>query len=142
MVEPTKSTMYLRGIREDVVREAKALAAREGVTLTAFVERAMQRESRSAQPAPQRLSEIAGEMDWYEENKPALLKQYEDHYLAIVGTEVADYDADLEALIRRVDERFGGRSIYLPLCRRETRQSESRRNESSTVDVRSPRIAR
>jgi hypothetical protein len=126
------STMYLRGIREEVAREAKALAAREGITLTSLVERALERETRGARPAPARLSEIARDIEWYEQNKAALLDRLEGEYLAIVDQAVVDHDPDLEALAARVAERYGARSVYLPLCRRSRR----------VADARSPRLVR
>jgi hypothetical protein len=122
--------MYLRGIREDVVRQAKALAAREGITLSALVERLLKRATRTAAP-PSRLSEIARDIDWYEANKPALVDRYENEYLAIVDEQVVDHDADLEALAARVTDRYGPRSVFMPRC-----QSSPR-----VADVRSPRIA-
>ena len=125
------ATMYLRGVRQRVVREAKALAAREGITLTALVQRALEKETRSARPVSSRVAEIAGDIDWYEANKAALVDRFEGQCLAIIDREVVDHDHDAEALAARVAERFGSRSVYMPLCQRGPR----------TAVVRSPRIA-
>lgn len=127
-----KSVMYLRGMDQKTVREAKAKAAREGLTLAAFVERALRRETRASRPVPDRLTEIAQDMDWYERNKPALLQRHEGQYLAIVDRQVVDHDPDAEALATRIADRYGHRSVYMPLC-----QSVPR-----VVNVRSPRVAR
>jgi hypothetical protein len=81
--------------------------------------------------APRRLSEIALDMEWYERNKPELLERYEGQHLAIVDQRVADHDLDLEALAGRVIDRFGSRSVFMPLCQVEER----------VIDVRSPRKA-
>lgn len=126
------STVYLRGIREDIVRQAKALAAREGITLTALVERALERETRRAGPAPSRLSEIARDVEWYEAHKSSLLERYDGEYLAIVAEQVVDHDVDMEALAARVTERYGRQSVYMPRCQRSPH----------VVEVRSPRMAR
>lgn len=126
-----KTTMYLRGVRQEIAREAKALAAREGVTLAALVERALERETRRHTPGTGRLSEIAREMDWYEANEDELLERYRGRVLAIVGGEVVDHDQDAQALAARVAERYGARSVYMPRCERIPR----------TADVRSPEVA-
>jgi hypothetical protein len=131
MAAPEKSIMYLRGIRQDVVREAKAAAAREGLTLAAFVERAVARETRGGTRSP-RLSEIAREMAWYEANQRSLVKRHEGEFLAILDEQVVDHDADLEALAARVNERYLTRSVYMPHCLRSR----------AGVSLRSPRIAR
>lgn len=125
------TTMYLRGVDQALAREAKALAAREGITLTALVERALAHETQRAQQPRARLSEIAEEIDWYESNKSALLERHEGEHLAVVGQEVVDHDPDLEALAARVAERYGSRSVYMPRCERSPRAAQ----------VRSPRIA-
>jgi len=126
-----KKTMYLRGIAQEVVREAKAMAAREGITLTALVQRALERETQLGRSASGPLSEIAEDMAWYEANLASLLEQFEGEFLAIVEGEVEDHDADVEALAARVAARYGARSVYMPRCQRALRVAE----------VRSPRIA-
>jgi len=127
-----KQAVYLRGIEPGIVREAKAVAAREGITLAALVERALARETHSARPEPSRVSEIAQDIRWYEDNTASLLERFEGQYLAIVGQEVVDHDVDVEALASRVEAEYGSRSVYMPECRRTRR----------VVDVRSPSVAR
>lgn len=125
------TTMYLRGVRPALVRETKALAAREGVTLRAVVERALEREIHQVRGRSARLSEIGRDMEWYEANREALLERYEGRFIAIVDGDVVDDDADAEALAARISERYGTTSVFMPLCQREPR----------VVGVRSPRIA-
>jgi hypothetical protein len=129
VVKVAKGAMYLRGIEPHLIREAKALAAREGITLTALVERTLERETRTPRPAARRLSEIARDIAWYERERTNLLERYEGRHLAVVDQEVVDDDADLEALASRVAERYGMRSVFMPLCGSEER----------VIDVRSPR---
>lgn len=124
--------MYLRGIREEVAREAKAQAAREGLTLSAFVERALERQSRQPGHPTPRLSEIADDMAWFEANKVELLERYAGRVLAIVDGEVVDEDEDVDALARRVAARYDSRSVYMPRCEAETR----------VVEVPSPTVVR
>lgn len=132
VVYVAKNAVYLRGIEPRIIREAKAAAAREGITLSALVERALARETESVRPASSRVSEIAEDMRWYEKNAAALLERYEGEHLAIVDREVVDHDLDLEALASRVEKTYGPRSVYMPECRRTPR----------VVEIRSPRIAR
>jgi hypothetical protein len=113
-----------------VVRKAKAMAAQQGITLAAFVERALARETRASRPASARLSEIVRDIQWYEANRASLLERHEDEYLAIVERQVVDHDADLDALASRVTARYGARSVFMPRCERSPR----------VVAVRSPRI--
>lgn len=127
-----KNAVYLRGVEPGIIREAKAVAAREGITLAALVQRALVRETQSARPAPSRVSEIAEDMRWYEENAAALLERFEGEHLAIVDRKVVDHDLDLQALASRVEKTYGARSVYMPECRRTPRVAE----------IRSPRIAR
>lgn len=132
MIYVAKNAVYLRGIEPTIIREAKAAAAREGITLTALVERALTRETHSVPPVPSRRSEIAEDMKWYEENAASLVERFEGEYLAIVGQEVVDHDVVFDALASRVEEKHGYRSVYMPECRRTPRVAK----------VRSPRVAR
>ncbi len=126
------STIYLRGIREDIVRKAKALAAQEGITLKALVERSIEVETQKSRPAESRLSEIARDIDWFDANKAGLLAQYEGQYVAVLSEQIVDHDHDVEALAMRVTERYGWRTVYIPRCQRSPR----------VIDVRSPRVVR
>lgn len=127
-----KNAVYLRGIEPGVIREAKAAAAREGITLAALVERALMRETHSVRPGSSRVLEIAEDMRWYENNAAALSERFEGEHLAIVDQEVVDHDLDFAALASRVERKYGARSVFMPECRRTPRVAE----------VRSPRIAR
>ncbi|MEX2395226.1 MAG: hypothetical protein WD826_12190 [Actinomycetota bacterium] len=131
MVRVAKGTMYLRGVDQRLVREAKAFAAREGITLSALVERALERETSTDRPPSGRLSEIARDMAWYERELERLLERHAGRHLAIVDEEVVDEDTDLEALAARVSDRYGARSVFMPFCSSEPR----------VIDVRSPRRA-
>lgn len=103
-----KDVVHLRGIAPGIIREAKAAAAREGITLTALVERALARETRSARLAPSYVTEIADDIRWYEKNPAALVERFEGEHLAIVDQAV-DHDLDLKVLALR--ETYGARSV-------------------------------
>lgn len=108
-------TLYLRGMPRDLVREAKAVAARRGVTLTALVKEALAATigldvTRPKEP----LDEFERDWAWYEKNKAKLLKSHAGRYVAIVNRKVVDHDADFDALARRVFTRYGVRSICMP----------------------------
>ncbi len=58
------TTLYLRGLPQDLVRELKARAARQGLTLTALVTDAL---TRAVETAPQDdLKPLEADMAWYE----------------------------------------------------------------------------
>src|SRR2546422_14040 len=74
------TTLYLRALPEALVREAKATAARRGITLAALVSEALQRavgsevgrgQSTRGKVTVQGLTES---MRWFEENRERLLR--------------------------------------------------------------------
>lgn len=112
----TTKSVYLRGMPDDLIREAKALAAREGITLARLAELALRDAVERRPPGPQ-LQALEADMAWYEANKPKLLKRYAGRYLAIVGGRVVDDDIDFAALADRVADRFGKQPVFMPRCR-------------------------
>ncbi len=119
--------LYLRGLPEALVREAKAAAARRGITLTALVEEALQRlvavpadndaASEGAKRTPEAtaaLASLADSMRRFEENRRRLLRRYRGQYVAIDGRRVIDHDRDFDALARRVFARVGVRPVLMP----------------------------
>ncbi|MGH2829449.1 MAG: DUF5678 domain-containing protein [Actinomycetota bacterium] len=112
----TKKSLYLRGFPDDLIREAKAFAARESITLTRLVESAL-RSLVEGKPQSRQLQALEADMAWYETNKSKLLKKYADRYLAIVDSRVVDHDAEFAPLAGRVAERFGNRPVLMPRCR-------------------------
>lgn len=98
------------------MREAKAEAARRGVTLTALVAEALRqglgvRVPPAGTDVAERLRES---MRWFEANRARLLPRYRDRYVAIEGGRVIDHDADFDALARRVFARVGTRPVFMP----------------------------
>jgi hypothetical protein len=111
MVSKT-TTLYLRGMPVDVVREAKAAAARRGATLATVVTDALAGYLEGGSSAGG--DDLRASSAWYEQNKQRLLRKYEGQYIAIVDGGVVDHDPDFEALASRVFARFGSRSILMP----------------------------
>lgn len=117
------TTLYLRGMPEDLVREAKAAAARRGVTIAALVTDALKQvvgretsdegrpEDRRHAPADHRLAQS---MRWFEANRARLVRTYRDQYVAIDRSRVIDHDRDFDALARRVFARLGARPVFMP----------------------------
>lgn len=108
-------TLYLRGMPRDLVREAKAEAARRGITLTALVKEALASAigldlSQPAEPP----DDFKRDWAWYQKNKPKLLKRYANAYVAILDRKVVDHDSNFSVLARRVYGRYGVRSICMP----------------------------
>ncbi len=136
------ATLYLRGLPEAVVREAKAAAARRGITLAALVGEALQRlvalpadagvapegAQRTPEPPAARggasaaaLAGLSESVRWFEENRRRLLRRYRNQYVAIEGGRVIDHDRDFDALARRVFARVGVRPVFIPKVTAEER---------------------
>lgn len=110
------ATVYLRGIPEHLVREAKAAAARRGVTLAAFVSEALAQSVGVDAVDGEDAGNLRADMAWYQTQKRRLLLRYRGHYLAILDREVIDHDKDFGALAQRVFKRLGVRPIFMPKC--------------------------
>lgn len=124
------STLYLRGLPEGLVREAKALAARRGITLTAFVAQALERAVGGTGAQRPRTHDLSEDMAWFKKNRARLGAKYTDEYVAIVGQKVIDHDAEFGPLAQRVFGKLGRRPVFMPRCTREER----------VVQLRSPRV--
>lgn len=108
-------TLYLRGMPRDLVREAKAEAARRGITLTTLVKEALAQALGLEFPAAgEPADEFHRDLAWFEKNRAKLLKRYEGEYIAIIKRKVVDHDREFSALARRVYDRYGVRSICMP----------------------------
>lgn len=115
-------TLYLRGIPRKLVREAKAEAARRGMSLTAFARDALARAlglgttaaDTSAAREPEGIEAIRPDLDWFEANRKRLLRRYPGDYVAIINRKVVDHDPDFGALAQRVFAKYGMRSIAMP----------------------------
>jgi hypothetical protein len=137
-------TLYLRALPESLVREAKATAARRGITVAGLVAEALQKvvsprtgagdrraKAGRAQQAQAAAQGLAESMRWFEANRARLLRRYRDQYVAIDRNRVIDHDRDFDALARRVFTRLGARSVFIPKVTAEER----------VVRVPSPRLA-
>lgn len=135
--------IYLRGLPAQLVREAKAIAARRGITLASFVTEAIVRaieqagarvgvsepEASNATPTEE-ADELASEMRWFEHHRERLSRELAGEYVAIVEHAVIDHDADFDALARRVFARIGTRNVFMPLVG----------PKSAPLRLRSPRL--
>ncbi len=127
----SQSTLFLRNMPTDIVREAKATAARRGTTLARVVADAL---TKSRDVAPDALREelaLERAIRWYERNRPSLVRRFSGRYVAIEGGRIIDTDRDFEALAERVFRRGGARSVFMPRVEAAPR----------TVHLRSPRRA-
>lgn len=132
--------VYLRGIPAEIVREAKAQAARRGVTLASFVADTLARAiyepakvdgktDASSSPSGE---DLEAEVRWYEQNRDKLVRRYEGQFIAIVKQRVVDHDAEFEALAERIFKLRGSRDTFMPEVRAQTK----------AVRLRSPRVTR
>ncbi|MGH3666149.1 MAG: hypothetical protein ACRDU8_08715 [Egibacteraceae bacterium] len=127
------ATLYLRGLPKAVVRESKARAARQGMTLTAYVTEILARAAGVDDEDPVATDGgLAADRAWYLHNRDRLAEQHEGSYLAVLDQQVVDHDAEFAALARRVRDRFGRRPVLMPKCVSGGR----------VVTLPSPRIAR
>jgi hypothetical protein len=111
------TTLYLRGVPTDLVREAKALAARRGITLTSLVVEALSRSTDAPNGRARELpDQLRTDAAWYEQHKDELLRRYSGQYLAVLDRQVIDHDLDFGALASRVFSRVGARPILMPKC--------------------------
>jgi hypothetical protein len=111
---PAKRPVYLRGIPSSVIREAKAAAARRGITLAGFVADSLARALHDQTQGSEQLDDLSGEMRWYEHNRERLLREYPAEYVAILDNAVIDHDPDFQDLAERVFAREVGRNVFMP----------------------------
>lgn len=109
-------TLYLRGVPRNLVREAKAEAARRGMSLTAFAKEALAKAlgTTAGEDEEGGIQSIRPDLDWFEANRKRLAKRYRDEYIAIINRKVVDHDPDFGALARRVFAKYGVKSIAMP----------------------------
>lgn len=131
--EKDTATLYARGVPSELVRAAKATAARRGMTLTALVIESL-RDAVRAEGSAERTSEpdLRADQNWYAANRQDLEEHYPGQYVAIVDGEVVDHDPEFPPLARRVLARFGRRPVLMPRCVPDGR----------VVDLPSPRVQR
>jgi len=120
MGEQSMGTLYLRGVPRELVREAKAEAARRGMSLTAFAKEALAR-ALGGGGEEDGMRTIRPDLDWFEANRMRLVKRYRDEYVAIVNKKVVDHDADFSALAQRVFAKFGPDPVAMPKVTPEKR---------------------
>jgi hypothetical protein len=125
-------TLFLRSMPGDLVREAKAAAARRGKTLTAIVAEALARSLQVDSDGHAEADTIERDIAWYRHRRQRLLKRYRGNYLAIIDESIVDHGPDFSALATRVFRRFGNRSVYMPLVK----------PDEPAARIRSPRVAR
>jgi hypothetical protein len=129
--------VYFRGLPAVLIREAKALAARRGVTLAALVVDSLTRTVREEGAArgleASRSSEMTRALRWFEQHRERLSRELGGQYAAIVDDAVVDHDADFDALAQRVFARLGARDVFIPLVPASAEREQPLR-------VRSPRL--
>jgi hypothetical protein len=106
--------MYLRGMPAEVVREAKAMAARRGITLAGFVADTLASAVSDQGAEIAQVDALSREMRWYERNRERLVAEFDGEYIAVVGNRVIDHDEHFEALAERVFAREGAHEVFMP----------------------------
>lgn len=115
-------TLYLRRVPRELVREAKAEAARRGMSLTAFAKEALARAlGQMPEEDQEAIRPIRPDLEWFEANRKRLARHYRDEYVAVVDRKVVDHDPDFSALARRVFAKYGLRPIAMPKVTPEER---------------------
>ena len=114
MPAEAKTTLYLRGVPRSVVREAKAAAAREGVTLARWVTARIVPGGAAPAQGREESGDLAGDLAFYEAHRAELERKYPDEYVAIIERAVVDHDASFEALASRVFRKHGPNPVCMP----------------------------
>jgi len=110
----TAKTLFLRNVPTEIVREAKAAAARRGETLTALVTQALARSLRVEGEPRERPDDLQRDIEWYRTHRSDLVRRHRGEYVAIIDAAVVDHGRDFSALAARVFARFGNRNVYMP----------------------------
>lgn len=108
------TTLYLRGVPTGLVRELKAQAARQGLTLTALAIASLTRGLGS--DSQDALKPLEADMAWFEAHRRQLCRRYAGEYLAIADRRLLDHDADFSTLAARVFAKIGVRPVFMPQC--------------------------
>ena len=108
------TTLYLRDLPKDLVRNLKAQAALRGMTLTAFAIEVL--SAAAGEDTLTALKPIEADMAWYDAHKTKLLRRYRGQHVAIRHKKVIDHDKRFDALARRVFAKIGVRPVFMPLC--------------------------
>ena len=58
---------------------------------------------------------------YFEENKAQILEKYKGNFISILDNAVVDHDTEFSKLAKRVYEKFGYQSIYMPFVESEPR---------------------
>lgn len=119
MVGRARTVLVLRGMPTELVREAKAVAARRGQTLTTIVAEALARSLGVADGGA--ADPLERDMEWYAAHHPDLSRRYGGEHVAIVDGAVVDHARDFDLLARRVFAKYGHRNIFMPRVAAATR---------------------
>lgn len=128
-----RKVLFLRDMPTDLVREAKAVAARRGQTLATVVAEALSRSLGVMEATPGPGQELLADMTWYRKNQAKLVERYGGQYVAIVDGAVVDHAKEFQTVAHRMFARYGNRSIYMPRVQageREVRVRSPRRPKS------------
>lgn len=69
---------------------------------------------------------------YFQENKAQILEKYRDNFIAILDNTVVDHDREFSELAKRVYEKFGYQTIYMPFVE----------SEPSVLRIPSPRVGK
>ncbi len=67
-------------------------------------------------------TEFDRSVEYFESNYLVIVEQYQDRYVAIIGSEIVDSDSDQTALSQRTFQRYGQRDIFMPFVTRGRRK--------------------
>jgi len=137
--------VYLRGLPPEVVREAKAAAARRGVTLAGYVAECLSQARNKSSAATTRSGgseRLQDELRWFQRARQRLSEQYAGQFVAIVDRSVVDHDADFEALAERVFTTYGTRDVLMPQLPSGSGRPAAGSTSKTPLRLRSPRVLR
>lgn len=65
--------------------------------------------------------ELIKSLEYFQENKTEILEKYKGNFIAILDNAVVDHDKEFSELAKRVYEKFGYQTTYMPFVESEPR---------------------
>ncbi len=95
-------------LREPLASQIQQLAKAEGMSVEALMQAAL-----NVYEARARKQILNGESEWFHSLPPNIRQRYAGQFVAVHNQVVVDYDHDQEALLMRINARFGRTPVFI-----------------------------